>query len=729
MADTIRRITIQGKTEGVKDATRDVKALGSAIDGVAASSEKQNRSQLSVANALEKQRRSLDGAYRAQQDLEKSQRVFDRGLQQGLIGQQEHSRLMGLAKERAEQAADGMTTMERALSRLQNTLTRRFIFAALVNELRDLAVWLVKLPSLLATVGDSARRLGVSGQALQGYEGAAGTKGIDTTQFLSGAQGLASALNESKTAANDLWKLFQLNGGQVKTWEEALLRVADLVRNARSEQDKFNILAQANLPQTREWVKFLEQGSEQIRATARNYESMAADDRLIRQAEKFDSAWKTAWTNFSLYARVALGSSGDAVSSLVEKSEMLLRILRGIPGAGIIAQVLSVTQAATRATSPRESVLGGNLGGLTSLAPVTGAQTKTATTLDPKALETQLNLERQRLGVLGEIATVTDQVRAKEIELTLAGINRVKITKEERAALLDMARVRAEEQDNAIRVANGVATAEQLRATKERELGVLVRANKLSQDEANIALAAYSRTIQETIERQKVYTATLPNLKQLELDAGNARKGIDELATTSLNGLSTSLTDGIMRTRTWGDAFRNFGNVALRAMSDLIVKMTIIQPLARGLQASLGGSGFLGFLGIGGAGSAGGSALGSLFHTGGIAGDPVAGRYVHPAYFENAPRYHTGGLAGDEVPAILQRGEEVLRRDDPRHRKNGGGGVNVTIVNNNDFRGSTADSEARIKTYIDMQAAKTRAEVPAIVQQQFINTPAFLRKS
>jgi hypothetical protein len=47
-------------------------------------------------------------------------------------------------------------------------------------------------------------------------------------------------------------------------------------------------------------------------------------------------------------------------------------------------------------------------------------------------------------------------------------------------------------------------------------------------------------------------------------------------------------------------------------------------------------------------------------------------------------RYHGGGIAGlrpDEVPAILQRGEEVLTADDPRHRANGGVGGDVHLKN------------------------------------------------
>ncbi len=57
--------------------------------------------------------------------------------------------------------------------------------------------------------------------------------------------------------------------------------------------------------------------------------------------------------------------------------------------------------------------------------------------------------------------------------------------------------------------------------------------------------------------------------------------------------------------------------------------------------------------------------------------------------FAAAARFHTGGIAGlrpDEVPIIAQKGEEVLTRDDPRHRANGslGSGAaaqNIKIVN------------------------------------------------
>jgi hypothetical protein len=77
------------------------------------------------------------------------------------------------------------------------------------------------------------------------------------------------------------------------------------------------------------------------------------------------------------------------------------------------------------------------------------------------------------------------------------------------------------------------------------------------------------------------------------------------------------------------------------------------------------------------------------YHEGGlVGGTPTFTRYVHPAYFDNAPRYHSG-LRPDEVPAILQKGEWVLSRHDVAEIRSGSKGgatvvkpeIKVEIVN------------------------------------------------
>lgn len=53
------------------------------------------------------------------------------------------------------------------------------------------------------------------------------------------------------------------------------------------------------------------------------------------------------------------------------------------------------------------------------------------------------------------------------------------------------------------------------------------------------------------------------------------------------------------------------------------------------------------------------SVAASILHDGGVASIGGEPRWVHAAYFDNAPRFHSG-LGNDEVAAILQRGERVL---------------------------------------------------------------------
>lgn len=101
-------------------------------------------------------------------------------------------------------------------------------------------------------------------------------------------------------------------------------------------------------------------------------------------------------------------------------------------------------------------------------------------------------------------------------------------------------------------------------------------------------------------------------------------------------------------------------------------------------------------------------------HTGGIVGSgAIASRYVHPAYFDNAPRFAMGGIAGlgpDEVPIVAHRDEEVIRRDDPRHRYNNsgaGGGSSFAPVYNIDATGADPAALARLEKALDRHARAT----------------------
>jgi hypothetical protein len=115
-----------------------------------------------------------------------------------------------------------------------------------------------------------------------------------------------------------------------------------------------------------------------------------------------------------------------------------------------------------------------------------------------------------------------------------------------------------------------------------------------------------------------------------------------------------------------------------------IYQQQIAKPAA-GLLSSLASS--VGNLLFGGGGHAQNlGAVAGAFpqeHSGGIVGGPAVMRHLPLSVFNNARRMHRGGIASNEVPTILEKGEEVLTRADPRHRRNGGSmpAVMINVIN------------------------------------------------
>lgn len=163
-------------------------------------------------------------------------------------------------------------------------------------------------------------------------------------------------------------------------------------------------------------------------------------------------------------------------------------------------------------------------------------------------------------------------------------------------------------------------------------------------------------------------------------------------ATSAIDKFAQAVAGGANVFKSLGEAFRQFASDFLRQLAQMIIQQQIFN-LVSGLISSIGGSA-AGGLGGGGSANGFGAVGGMMAHSGGVIGKPstygfnTGPRSVSPAWFTAAARYHTGGIAGlrpDEVPAILQKGEEVLTADDPRHRANGGAGGggagNIKIVN------------------------------------------------
>lgn len=136
------------------------------------------------------------------------------------------------------------------------------------------------------------------------------------------------------------------------------------------------------------------------------------------------------------------------------------------------------------------------------------------------------------------------------------------------------------------------------------------------------------------------------------------------------NTIADGFTDMVTGSKTVKEAMKDM----ILQISQLIVRAQILKAV----QAATGLGGSQGF----GNPTSFGEAFASVFqfHEGGEVGSGGSRRNVPVSNFISAPRFHDG-LAPDEFPAILQRGEQVLSRDEVREERQSRGGRGDVIIN------------------------------------------------
>jgi|GEM_PF-3765296 len=184
-------------------------------------------------------------------------------------------------------------------------------------------------------------------------------------------------------------------------------------------------------------------------------------------------------------------------------------------------------------------------------------------------------------------------------------------------------------------------------------------------EQAQAAIAALEAQKNGLIELSEIGKITAADIGEVGGAAMNS--GFDTFANTIRE--TGSVLQGLR------SGFLQFAREFIFEIGKMIAKQAILNAL----QAASGGGGGNGFM----------QAAIAAFanHSGGMAGAGTP-RLANPAWFSNATRYHSGGIAGlkpNEVPTILEKGEEVLTRNDPRHALNGGGGQGKGPMQFNQF--------------------------------------------
>ena len=338
-------------------------------------------------------------------------------------------------------------------------------------------------------------------------------------------------------------------------------------------------------------------------------------------------------------------------------------------------------------------------------------------------------------GILTFIRSLPNEVQERlhattnELTATLKGLRDVKpdleVTdaKETAKALTDELAKRATLLDavNARQKAGVIDSAEALRQqqeiTKEYDPAIkaalayvkILRESPSLTEEQRKNLEGTADALERVALGAKVVKTDLLTASQVANDLASGGVRVADAFAKSLgtgHGLAKSFREA-------GKAFREFAADFLLQIGEMILKQTLLNALGGGgASGASGGTSSSGGL-LSGLSSAIAGGVNSLFssgiaatgaaaagtdtglvanaiglgalHMGGMAGSGIP-RQAMASWFENAPRYHTGGVVGlqqNEVPAILQRGEEVLAKQDSRNRANGGGSSpqHIQVVN------------------------------------------------
>ncbi|MCU0988042.1 MAG: phage tail tape measure protein [Xanthomonadales bacterium] len=196
------------------------------------------------------------------------------------------------------------------------------------------------------------------------------------------------------------------------------------------------------------------------------------------------------------------------------------------------------------------------------------------------------------------------------------------------------------------------------------------------------------------------------DLEDAKKELSDTGKEMDEFAKSAAKNIQSAMADFLF------DPFSEGLDGMLRKFIEVVQRMlaeAVAAQLAKALFRNMGSTGEVG--GIIGAGIA---ALG--FHKGGVVGEPGGASFTRtvPALaFASAPRFHQGGFAGDEVPAILQKGERVLTKEQQRESLRPAAPQNIRIINAfdssvvGDFLGS-ASGERIIMNAVQRNASAMR---------------------
>ena len=341
---------------------------------------------------------------------------------------------------------------------------------------------------------DTSRIAGVTTREMAKLQGAAGIEGIADDVFADAMAKFSTQVYQAKNGMGDLAVFMRANGLYAKDFSGAFDIVADKIRNAGSDVERIALLQQMGLPATMQWVRFWSQGAAGIKAAKDQFQGVTSEnDVLLQKQRELERAWNTFWTQAGEKARNAFVIAASGIKSFITDLGAAWGQMGRTNGPAVPAGVVE-----------RQP-----------LDPIGG---KGGATVDPAVLAANIAKMQQRIGLLGQMATVEQQVLAVQLQVQAARLAGIQISDREAAALQQLAREQAlgitaiKQQTDAYTIQNGAMG----RAIGDAAAYVMVQ-----------------NAIADAIRRRAPLNAA--QIKQIEAEAAALAKVVQQNAQLSAN--------------------------------------------------------------------------------------------------------------------------------------------------------------------------------------------------
>ena len=579
---------------------------------------------------------AADPVLKAQGALEKATLTGTAALAAGKITQEQYTATIGAYQTKVEEAGKSTGTFGASLGGIRNILGG-FGLVALIGALAKIPAMFADIVGAAAKLPEIADTIGITTKSLQELQFAGSQVQVSTDTMDSALERFAKNLGTASMGTGVLNKILQANHVAISgDLTKDFLNYANLIERASNAEDRNILITTAFGKSSAEMGPIFQTGASGILAAASAADQLGAviGDEQLRKIEAIDKSWNAFTTSLSANVRSDILATVSWISDLVDQLNKLQDALGFYRNGAPVAAASVSGPGRSPSGSPFAAVIANLQQQLAARAGSTGTP--------------GLNRSSQFATDFGGtvLPTAPDKAAASDLKNFEASL---KATQKQTDALTAQA------------AAFGLSAGAAAEMAKQQEL---------------VDLAEQ--------DHQKLTPALLASIDAQAKAYGDATAALQKMkdAATAEQFLGQSLFDAAKGATSLSDAFNKMADSIANAVEQALLLGTgplagIFGTASSGASGGLLGSLFSGLLGVGGGATNGAVALGGLYHSGGIVGETsVPGRYVHPAYFDNAPRYHSG-LMPDEFPAILQRGEQVI----PRGAASGAsGGVSLQVT-------------------------------------------------